>query len=131
RRYARTRDFGGGVQQRLSSRAGSRGNGQSHETSPGEAGGEIGAEQEGPVSLRHKARELALQILFQWDIHHGTSEWLAEFWAGNPVHDEARSFADALVQGVMTHVRELDTLIGRYAENWTVSRMAFIDRAVL
>ena len=83
------------------------------------------------MSFRHKARELALQVLFQWDIHHGTSGWLKEFWDQNPVSAEPRHFAETLFEGVISHVTELDKLIGQYAENWTVSRMAVIDRNVM
>jgi N utilization substance protein B len=83
------------------------------------------------MSLRTKGRELALQVLFQWDLHHGNIEWLDDFWAQNPIHTAARTFADHLIEGVIKQVEELDTLIGRYAEHWTVSRMAFIDRNVL
>ena len=83
------------------------------------------------MSLRHKARELALQVLFQWDIHQGTSGWLTEFWNQNPVNSEARHFAETLYEGVISRVTELDALIARYAENWTISRMAYIDRNVL
>jgi N utilization substance protein B len=83
------------------------------------------------MSLRHKGRELALQILFQWDIHHGTAGWLKEFWGQNVVNPEAQHFAETLSEGVMAHASELDALIGRYAQNWTISRMAVIDRNVL
>jgi N utilization substance protein B len=83
------------------------------------------------MSLRHKGRQLALQVLFQWDIHHGTEGWLEEFWTQNRVHREARSFADQVIAGVIEQVDGLDALIGRYAEHWTVSRMAHIDRTVL
>jgi N utilization substance protein B len=83
------------------------------------------------MSFRHKARELALQVLFQWDIHHGTSGWLTEFWKQNAASPEAQHFAETLIEGVISHVTELDALIGRYAENWTISRMAVIDRNVL
>jgi N utilization substance protein B len=83
------------------------------------------------MSFRHKARELALQVLFQWDIHHGTSGWLKEFWDQNPVSAEPRRFAETLFEGVISHVTELDKLLGQYAENWAVSRMAVIDRNVL
>jgi N utilization substance protein B len=83
------------------------------------------------MSFRHKARELALQVLFQWDIHHGTSGWLTEFWNQNAVRPDAQQFAETLIEGVIARVTELDALIGRYAENWTISRMAVIDRNVL
>ena len=83
------------------------------------------------MNLRHKARELALQVLFQWDIHRGTSGWLEEFWDQRPASPECRDFAQSLVDGVIGGVAELDALISRYAENWTISRMACIDRNVL
>jgi N utilization substance protein B len=83
------------------------------------------------MSLRHKGRELALQVLFQWDIHQTTAGWLGEFWEQHQVPGDIRRFADLLIDGVMKHTSELDGLIGRYAENWTVTRMACIDRNVL
>jgi len=83
------------------------------------------------MSLRRKGRELALQILYQWDIHRDTSGWLEDFWAQNPTHSETKTFAEGLVDGVITHAAELDSLLGRYAEHWTVHRMAITDRTVL
>lgn len=83
------------------------------------------------MSLRRKGRELALQVLFQWDIHGEISGWLEGFWEQNKAHPEARAFADRLVHGVIDHVRDLDATIGKYAEHWTVARMAHIDRSVL
>src|SRR5207244_7720235 len=87
--------------------------------------------QEDTMSLRRKGRELALQILYQWDIHRDTSGWLEDFWAQNTTHAEAKTFAEDLVDGVITHAGELDSLLGRYAEHWTVHRMAITDRTVL
>jgi len=83
------------------------------------------------MSLRRKGRELAVQVLYQWDVHRDTSGWLDDFWEQNKVHPEIRAFADDLVQGVIAHAAELDAVIGRYAENWTVHRMAITDRTVL
>ena len=83
------------------------------------------------MSFRRKGRELAVQVLYQWDIHHDTSGWMDDFWEQNKVHAEARQFADDLVHGVIAHVDELDEMLGRYAEHWTVHRMAITDRTVL
>ena len=83
------------------------------------------------MSLRRKGRQLTLQILYQWDIHGDTSGWLEAFWAQNPIPAEAKTFAEVLVDGVITHADELDSLLGRYAEHWTVPRMAMTDRTVL
>jgi len=36
-----------------------------------------------------------------------------------------------LVRGVLEHKKELDATIGKYATNWTVSRMPIVDRNIL
>ena len=83
------------------------------------------------MSFRRKGRELAVQVLYQWDVHHGTSGWMDNFWEQNKVHPEIRAFADRLVHGVIEHAEELDRVIAHSAENWSVSRMAITDRTVL
>jgi len=80
---------------------------------------------------RHKARELALQVLFQWDFHGSTEYWLEKFWAQQTVSDTIRDFVNLLVSGVQTQQKELDELIRRYAENWSLDRMPVIDRNIL
>lgn len=83
------------------------------------------------MGSRHRARERALQILFQYDIHGKSGEWLDEFW--KPLKDsrESRAFAERLVAGVLERKKELDELIGLYATNWKVSRMQVVDRNIL
>jgi N utilization substance protein B len=80
---------------------------------------------------RHQSRERALQILFQYDIHGKPGVWLEEFWKQCKDGDDIKAFAEALVHGVMEHKKDLDTMIGRYATNWKVSRMQVVDRNIL
>ncbi|HJT21662.1 MAG TPA: transcription antitermination factor NusB [Nitrospira sp.] len=80
---------------------------------------------------RHQSRERALQILFQYDIHGKPGVWLEEFWKQCKAGDDIKVFAEALVHGVMEHKKDLDTMIGRYATNWKVSRMQVVDRNIL
>jgi N utilization substance protein B len=80
---------------------------------------------------RHQARERALQLLFQWDIHGREGYWLEDFWRQHPVSSEVREFAERLVEGVRAHREELDRLIGVYATNWKVNRMPIVDRSIL
>ncbi len=56
---------------------------------------------------------------------------LDEFWREYQVSDESKEFAERLVQGVLAHKKELDATIGKYATNWTVSRMPVVDRNIL
>jgi len=85
------------------------------------------------MGRRRKARELALQLLYQLDVqgeeHPGPH--LDDFWLQHPVDHEAREFAESLVRGTKLHEAEIDELISRYAENWELDRMAVVDRNIL
>ena len=83
------------------------------------------------MGSRHHARERALQILFQYDIHGKSGLWLDVFWKENEATDEVKAFAERLVAGVLEKKKELDALIGTYATNWKVSRMPIVDRNIL
>src|SRR6266545_5885718 len=83
------------------------------------------------MGMRHQARERALQILFQHDIHGKAGVKLDEFWKEFTATDEAKVFAEQLVKGVLEQKKDLDVLIGKYATNWTVSRMPIVDRNIL
>ncbi len=83
------------------------------------------------MGSRHHSRERALQILFQYDIHGKPGLWLDEFWKPLKADDQTRAFAERLVQGVVEHKKEIDTLIGKYATNWKINRMPIVDRNIL
>jgi len=83
------------------------------------------------MGSRHQARERALQILFQYDIHGRPGLWLDVFWKENEATDEAKAFAERLVAGVLGKKKELDAIIGKYATNWKISRMPIVDRNIL
>jgi len=49
---------------------------------------------------RRKAREYALQMLFQWDITHDSLDQIkANFWEGQDESEETRTFAETLASG--------------------------------
>jgi N utilization substance protein B len=83
------------------------------------------------MGFRRRARERALQILFQYDIHREPGFWLDQFWKPLKESEETKAFAEQLVRGVQEHKQDLDALIGRYATNWKVSRMHVVDRNIL
>jgi len=81
---------------------------------------------------RTKAREYALQMLYQVDVNReGPQPTLQDFWAYHPVPPEVRAFADQLVQGTLAHRQEIDGLIASHANNWEIDRMAVVDRNIL
>ncbi len=82
---------------------------------------------------RRKARELALQFLFQWDVSGGgdLEARLAQFWEWQHPHSEALRFAEGLIRGTLDHLREIDGLLAQASEHWTLDRMATVDRNIL
>jgi N utilization substance protein B len=84
------------------------------------------------MGTRRKAREYALQMLFQWDITRDSIDQIAvNFWVH---HDEPQSvveFTRQLVTDTIEHVEEIDALIRRHAEHWRLDRMAVVDRNLL
>lgn len=85
------------------------------------------------MGRRRKSRELALQLLYQLDVHGepDPAPALGEFWSRHPVSGEVRGFAEALVRGAKLHQGKIDALIAEYAENWELERMAVVDRNIL
>jgi transcription antitermination protein NusB len=82
---------------------------------------------------RRKAREYALQMLFQWDITHDAIDQIATvFFQNHPEESSAvADFARELVTGTVENVEQIDRLIARHAEHWRLDRMATVDRNLL
>jgi transcription antitermination protein NusB len=81
------------------------------------------------MARRRDARRLAVQILYQADVaRRDPAKILAE---RRQLGQRIPGFTEQLVRGVTEHLPELDRLIGEYAQDWTVARMAVIDRAIL
>ena len=86
---------------------------------------------------RHRAREAALQILYQWDVAHSDVGRAAETffdlqWAdAQPPADALRAFASSLAQDTVLRLEEIDTRIAETAQNWRPERMAVLDRLII
>jgi N utilization substance protein B len=102
---------------------------------------------------RHQAREVALQILYRYDMSlqnggaaspgTGTGEAapaktptqvigeLNGHFDHFKVPQELRGFAAELVAGSLRELTTLDGLLEKHASNWKVGRMGFVDRNLL
>jgi N utilization substance protein B len=82
---------------------------------------------------RRKAREVALQFLYQLEQNGATdpAPYEDDFWARHPVDDEARRFASTLVHGVKRRQAEIDKRIAESTEHWDLERLAVVDRNIL
>lgn len=84
------------------------------------------------MGQRRRARECALQMLFQIDLTGTTPpDVFGTFWTGQEAGEDVRAFAERLVLGVSHELRALDRAIGVSATNWRIERMAVVDRNVL
>ena len=90
-----------------------------------------------PKESRHRAREAALQMLYQWEVGRVTMpDVLGTFWRHEPpeagrLPDDLRAFAERLAVGVANTVSTLDPAIADAAEHWRIERMNVMDRLIL
>ncbi|MCX7977832.1 MAG: transcription antitermination factor NusB [Bdellovibrionaceae bacterium] len=83
------------------------------------------------MTSRRQGREMALQILFQSEFAPQISlEDLLAIKSENMTPD-SQTFARELVNGVMKHKSEIDSLIQKNSRHWRLERMATVDRNVL
>lgn len=99
---------------------------------------------------RRAARRLALDVLYESEIRdelpvdrlaaHQREGWVIPTPAddagneGDPATEptaEASAYARVLVEGVQEHQADIDALIARFADRWTIERMPVIDRTLL
>ncbi|HET6372485.1 MAG TPA: transcription antitermination factor NusB [Candidatus Polarisedimenticolia bacterium] len=84
------------------------------------------------VGERRRAREYALQLLFQLDLSpEETEHAVTSFWNGKKAAEAVSTFADRLVSGTMGHRAAIDDVLAQSALNWRISRMAVVDRNIL
>jgi transcription antitermination factor NusB len=84
------------------------------------------------MKRRSRARELALQALYQMDLTKEADRAnIDAFLDDQESEEEPREFARSLVHGTLDHQAEIDETISEVTQNWAISRMAVIDRNVL
>lgn len=84
------------------------------------------------MGVRRRAREIALQVLYQRELNCvELEEALNLFWKNFEVVKVAMNFSERLVKGVEQHREDLDRVIEQYSSNWRVERMAHVDRTIL
>lgn len=78
------------------------------------------------------ARQAAVQFHFWRDVQGGGApEKMDEFWEFCPAKPNVRAFAQPLIDGMVTHLPEIDEKIARYCDNYEFRRIAPVDRNVL
>jgi len=84
------------------------------------------------MKLRHKSREFALQMLFEWDMTRQAPARVKQlFWRSARATDSTRQFANELFEGAVAAADSADELIEGLSENWRLERLAAVDRNIL
>jgi N utilization substance protein B len=87
------------------------------------------------MSARTKARKRALDVLFAADVRGETAEQSLEAEslraAARPERASSWPYAREIVQGVIDHAPEIDSLISTHSTSWPLDRMPAVDRALL
>ena len=81
---------------------------------------------------RRRAREAALQILYQFEF--GTAEpepAVRSYWKSKRAPEATREYSRWLVLGILKHRDELDEAIQKISKHWRIARMGLIDRNIL
>ena len=81
------------------------------------------------MGVRRKARELAIQALYQHDLTGDAfpERFVQHFDAG----DEVNAFSLKLIHGVTEHREEIDALIKDLSQHWRFERLSKVDLNVL
>ena len=84
------------------------------------------------MGVRRQAREAAMQAIYMCDFVGKWSQEDADFCFEHfDVAKAARSYGLLLTQGVVDNLSKIDSKLTVASENWSLSRMGRVDRAIL
>ena len=84
------------------------------------------------MTRRSRAREVALQLLFERDHNPGVERAAQEQFTRDRLRSaELQTFCLSLYDGVVGHLNDIDQKLSGSAENWRLPRMSTVDRNVL
>jgi N utilization substance protein B len=84
------------------------------------------------MGSRRKAREAAVQMLYQMDVAGVDAERaVALFWENLGAPEDEREFANALVIGYGRVREAIDDTIRAVSKHWRLERMSRVDRNVI
>jgi transcription antitermination protein NusB len=95
------------------------------------------------MPARHRSRQRALQVLYQWDmrrepVDHAIEAFYETLFDHAEANDDAAlprpnrdEFMETLVRGAAEHAESIDAKIAQKSANWRIQRMPVVDRNVL
>jgi N utilization substance protein B len=84
------------------------------------------------MGRRTKARECALQMLYQWEITREPMDRVtASFWKVRTTTEQTMAMAERLARGAQAEAEAIDAAIAGAATNWRLDRLAAVDLCIL
>jgi N utilization substance protein B len=84
------------------------------------------------MGKRRRGREAALRMLFEIDVGKmPVDEVVERHLADSGLDPDSAAFARQLAEGAVQERQRIDDLLSHYAREWSLSRMANVDRNVL
>jgi N utilization substance protein B len=84
------------------------------------------------TSQRHKSREFALQMLFEWDMAQKEPSRVERlFWRTAQASEDTRKFAHELFVGTVKQAGAIDEMVTKFSDHWRLERLAPVDRGIL
>ena len=84
------------------------------------------------MGQRRRAREHALQGLYMYEVGKTPVRSITQFeWIDGGIPDEVRGFTAELIEGTISNLEKIDSLIKDYSRNWKPERLTVIDRSIL
>lgn len=84
------------------------------------------------MGKRRVARELALKFLYQSEFNPDDLETqLQQFCDRSGTQIEIIEFMRVLVEKVFFQAEEINTLLKKFSDHWTLERMSMVDRSIL
>ena len=84
------------------------------------------------MKSRTKARSLALQVLYEYDISGHAPGVIFEYRLSDmELDDKLAEFSRSIIFGVIPLIARLDTIIAEHASEWPLEQVAIIDRNIL
>ncbi len=89
-----------------------------------------------PGATRHRAREVALQMLYHWEVGGVAMAEVLRAWpslseGAGRLPEPLHAFAARLADGTAAAVAAVDPLISEAASSWRIERMNVVDRLIL
>jgi transcription antitermination protein NusB len=87
------------------------------------------------MASRHLSRSIAMQSLYEWDFNGKKPEVLEKIVEKNLEEFgpglEDKEFVWQLINGVVSHLKEVDEIIVKAAPEWPLDQITVVDRNVL